>query len=69
MSEESRRGRPVTWRTPLRLALRFGLPLAGVVVIGYWTVASIGGNISRPGFGLGILLILASVSARLVPGR
>lgn len=65
----SRHGGAITWRTPMRLLLRFGLPLAGFVVIGYWTVASIGGNISKPGFALGVLLILSGFSSRLVAGR
>jgi hypothetical protein len=60
-------GTGLTWRTPLRLFLRFGLIIAGIVIIGYWIVASIGGDISRPGFALGIGLILASFLARLVP--
>lgn len=57
----------MTWRTPLRLILQFGLIIAGIVVVGYWIVASIGGDISKLGFALGIGLILASFSARLVP--
>ena len=60
---------PLTWRTPLRLALRFGLPLAGVALILRCFVQSIGGEISRVGFACGVLLIVASLSARLVPGR
>ena len=60
---------PITWRTPLRVLLRFGLPLAGVALILRCFVLSIGGDISRIGFACGVLLILASVSARLVPGR
>ncbi|GEP08364.1 hypothetical protein [Methylobacterium gnaphalii] len=57
----------MTWRTPLRLALRYGLLFAGLVTVGYWVVASVGGNISRAGFALGVGLIVASFSARLVP--
>lgn len=57
----------MTWRTPLRVALRYGLPFAGVIVFLHFVVASIGGDISHPGFALGLLLIVASVSARLVP--
>ena len=62
-------GGPITWRTWARNALRFGLPFAGIAVIVHYVVASIGGNISRAGFAVGILLILASFSARLVEGR
>ncbi|WP_336486676.1 hypothetical protein [Methylobacterium nigriterrae] len=60
---------PRTWRTPLRLALRFGLPLVGIAVAGGAVVDSIGGDISRARFALAILLVALSVSARLVPGR
>lgn len=59
----------MTWRTPVRAALRFGLPFLGVAVILHYVVASIGGNISHAGFAAGILLIVASFSARLVTGR
>ncbi|GEP06996.1 hypothetical protein [Methylobacterium oxalidis] len=58
-----------TWRTPLRLAIRFGLPLVGVFVIGRAVAASIGGNIERGQFALGILLIALGFASRLVSGR
>ncbi|GJE46521.1 hypothetical protein [Methylobacterium soli] len=61
--------RPRTWRTPLRLVLRFGPPILGIVVIGSAIVASIGGEISHARFALGIILIALGFSARLVPGR
>ncbi|UMY17218.1 hypothetical protein MMB17_21695 [Methylobacterium organophilum] len=56
-----------TWRTPLRLALRFGPPLLGLVIVFRCIVASIGGEISQPGFALGIALIAAGFVSRLVP--
>ncbi|MDR7036958.1 MULTISPECIES: hypothetical protein [Methylobacterium] len=59
----------MTWRTPLRLSLRFGLPIVGIVVIGRAIVASIGGAIERSHFALGILLIALGFAARLVRGR
>ena len=58
-----------TWRTPLRLAIRFGLPLVGAFVIGRAVVASIGGNIERGHFALGILLIALGFASRIVSGR
>ncbi|WP_407530769.1 hypothetical protein [Methylobacterium oryzisoli] len=59
----------LTWRTPLRMALRFGLPLIGMVVFGDAVVRSIGGDISHVRFTLGVVLMALSFSARLVPGR
>jgi hypothetical protein len=47
--------------------LQFGFPLAGLIVIGHAVVISIGGDIERWQFALGVLLILLSFSARLVP--
>jgi hypothetical protein len=64
MSERADR---ITWRLPLRMLLRFGLPLAGIVVVLHYIVASIGGDINKAGFAIGVLLIVASFSARLVP--
>lgn len=61
--------RPRTWRTVLRLALQLGFPLVGIVVIARAAVASIGGEIAPARFALGLLLIVLTVSARLVPGR
>ncbi len=51
----------------LRMLLRFGLPLVGIVVVGRAIVLSIGGEISKAQFALGVLLMLAGFSARLVP--
>ena len=56
-----------TWLTVLRMALRFGLPLLGILVVGRAIVLSIGGEISRAQFALGVLLMAAGFSARLVP--
>ena len=50
-----------------RAAIRFGLPLAGLVVIGHAVVISVGGDIERWQFALGALLIGLSFAARLVP--
>lgn len=58
----------MTWRTPLRNLLQFGFIAAGLIVIGRCFLDSIGGDISRTGFALGVALILASFSARLVQG-
>ncbi|GJD42683.1 hypothetical protein AFCDBAGC_0522 [Methylobacterium cerastii] len=55
------------WLTGLRMALRFGLPLLGILVVGRAIVLSIGGEISRAQFALGVLLMAAGFSARLVP--
>ncbi|KAB1076089.1 hypothetical protein [Methylobacterium planeticum] len=60
---------PTTWRTPLRLVLRFGPPILGIVVIGSAIVASIGGEISRARFAFGLGLIVLGFASRLVPGR
>jgi hypothetical protein len=51
----------------LRLAIRFGLPLAGLVMIGHAVVISVGGDIERWQFALGLGLIAGSFAARLVP--
>ena len=51
----------------LRAGLQFGFPLAGVIVIGHALVISIGGDIERWQFALGVALILLGFSARLVP--
>jgi hypothetical protein len=60
-----------TWTalTVLKLALRFGPPLIGVVVIGRAVVLSIGGDIERWQFALGALLILMGSASKLVPRR
>ncbi|MEA1835030.1 hypothetical protein U8607_23315 [Methylobacterium durans] len=59
----------MTWRTPLRLAIRFGLPIVGIVTVGRAIVASIGGAIERGQFALGILLIALGFASRMVRGR
>ncbi|WP_375462723.1 hypothetical protein [uncultured Methylobacterium sp.] len=53
--------------TALRLLLRYGLPLLGLLLIGRAVVVSIGGEIEKGQFALGVLLMALSVSARLVP--
>lgn len=60
---------PAGWRKPLRLALRFGFPLVGIVVIARAIVISIGGYIEPAQFALGLVLILMTLTARLVPKR
>ena len=51
----------------LRGALQFGFPLARLIVIGHAVIISIGGDIERWQFALGVLLILLGFSARLIP--
>ena len=51
----------------LRLILQFGFPLAGLLVIGHAVILSIGGDIERWLFGVGVGLVLLGFSARLVP--
>ncbi|AIQ91312.1 MULTISPECIES: hypothetical protein [Methylobacterium] len=51
----------------VKMALRFGLPLIGVVVFGRAIVLSVGGDIERWQFGLGVLLILAGFISKVVP--
>ncbi|MET3484459.1 hypothetical protein [Methylobacterium sp. 1973] len=53
--------------TAVKMALRFGLPLIGVVVFGRAIVLSVGGDIERWQFGLGVLLILAGFISKVVP--
>ncbi len=53
--------------TTLKMALRFGLPLAGLLVFGRAVVLSVGGDIERWQFALGVLLILAGFTSKLVP--
>jgi hypothetical protein len=61
--------RPWTALTVLKLVLRFGPPLVGLVVIGRAVILSIGGDIERWQFALGALLILAGFASKLVPRR
>ncbi|GJE60188.1 hypothetical protein [Methylobacterium trifolii] len=51
------------------MAPRLGLPPLGVVVVGRATIASIGGDIDKGRFALGVILIPAGFSACLVPKR
>lgn len=51
----------------VKMALRFGLPLIGVAVFGRAIVLSVGGDIERWQFGLGVLLILTGFTSKLVP--
>lgn len=61
--------RPSTARVVLRALLRFGPPLAGLFVIGHAVVISVGGDIERWQFALGVLLLLAGFASKLVPER
>lgn len=69
MNEAASQPKARTWRTPLRLVLRFGFPILGIVVIARAMLASVGGDIQPARFALGLLLIVLTLSARLVPGR
>lgn len=51
----------------VKMALRFGLPLLGLVVFGRAVVLSVGGDIEHGQFALGVLLILAGFTSKLVP--
>lgn len=53
--------------TSVKMVLRFGLPLAGLVVFGDAILRSVGGDIEHWLFALGILLILAGFTSKLVP--
>lgn len=66
MAQAARRSgvRPI-----LRTLLRFGPPLIGLLVIGRAVVISIGGDIERWQFALGVLLLLAGFASKLVPER
>lgn len=56
-------------RLILRTLLRFGPPLIGLFVIGRAVVISIGGDIERWQFAVGVLLLLAGFVSKLVPER
>ncbi len=58
---------PAPWLRILRLAIRFGLPLAGLAMIGHAVVISVGGDIERWQFALGALMVASSFAARLIP--
>ncbi|MDP4021853.1 hypothetical protein Q8W71_04375 [Methylobacterium sp. NEAU 140] len=51
------------------MLLRFGPPLAGIALIGHAVVISVGGDIERWEFALGVLLIVAGFASKLVPAR
>jgi small neutral amino acid transporter SnatA (MarC family) len=53
--------------TTVKMVLRFGLPLVGLVVFGDAILRSVGGDIEHWQFALGILLILAGFTSKLVP--
>jgi hypothetical protein len=53
--------------TVVKLALRFGLPLVGLIVFGQAVLRSVGGDIAHWQFALGILLVLAGFTSKLVP--
>ena len=65
----ARSGRPGAGLTILRALLRFGPPVIGLIVGGRAGAISIGGDIERWEFALGILLILAGFASKLVPER
>ncbi|MEH3145845.1 MAG: hypothetical protein PGN34_10960 [Methylobacterium frigidaeris] len=60
---------PRTWRTALRLVLTVGPPLVGLFLIGQAVVASIGGDIRKGQFALGVLCLVLGTAGRLVRGR
>lgn len=53
--------------TSAKMALRFGLPLIGLLVFGHAVLISVGGDIEHWQFALGVLLILAGLTSKLVP--
>ena len=53
--------------TSAKIALRFGLPLIGLILFGDAVVRSVGGNIEHGLFALGLLFILAGFTSKLVP--
>ena len=69
MSGSGDGARGARWRTAMRMLLRYGLPLAGIVVVMRAFVLSIGGEIEKGQFALGAVLMALSFSARLVPKR
>ena len=62
-------GRRSTALAILRGLLRFGPPAIGLILIGHAIVISIGGDIERWQFALGVLLLLAGFASKLVPER
>lgn len=59
--------RRATVLTVVKLSLRFGLPLLGLLVFGQAVLRSVGGDIAHGQFALGILLVLAGFTSKLVP--
>lgn len=57
------------WLRVLRILIKAGFPVAGVLVLGHACVIAIGGNIRRGEFALGFVLILLSFASKLVPKR
>jgi hypothetical protein len=50
-----------------KMALRFGLPMIGLIIFGDAILRSVGGDIEHWLFGLGLLFILAGFTSKLVP--
>lgn len=63
--EDARAAAFTTWR----FVLRFGPPLAGLLVIGHAAVISIGGDIEPRRHAFGVLPILGSLAGKLAPER
>jgi hypothetical protein len=53
--------------TTTKMVLRFGLPLLGLLVFGHAILISVGGDIEHWQFALGVLLIVAGFTSKLVP--
>ena len=53
--------------TTTKMVLRFGFPLLGLLIFGHAVLISVGGDIERWQFALGVLLILAGFTSKLVP--
>ena len=51
----------------VKMSLRFGLPLIGLLVFGRAVLLSVGGDIEHGLFALGVLLILAGFTSKFVP--
>jgi hypothetical protein len=69
-ADRRRSGRPVprrTWRTPLRVVVTVLPVLIGLFLIGQAVVASIGGDIRRWEFALGVVALALTFAGRLVP--
>lgn len=66
-AHQSRPARP--WARVLRLFIKAGLPIAGVMVLGHGCVRAIGGDIRHGEFVLGFVLILLSFASKLAPKR